>query len=255
MYPVLLHLYGPLSIHSYGAAIVVGLLLFTYLVLHHPQRAKLVSSEQLFDIMTVGIVAGLIGGRLLYVISEQHAESWTSLLFSLQGFSLLGSVIAIVASLAVYLQVHRIPALPFLDLVAIYAPLLQAAGRIGCFLAGCCYGAPASVWWAVTYTHPEVDAPLCMALHPSQLYSAGILVCIFLVLRFVIQHRVTKPGQLIGCYLMLMSAERFITDFFRFDHHQLVGQWGMSVYQWISLAIFAAAATLLFFISLTPARR
>ena len=50
-------------------------------------------------------------------------------------------------------------------------------GRFGCLLAGCCYGRPSDVPWAITFTDPvaaaNVGTPLGIPLHPTQLYDAG----------------------------------------------------------------------------------
>jgi phosphatidylglycerol:prolipoprotein diacylglycerol transferase len=55
-------------------------------------------------------------------------------------------------------------------------------------MAGCCYGRPTNVAWAITFTDPaanfNVGTPLNVALHPTQLYesAAGLFILIALLL-------------------------------------------------------------------------
>ena len=61
MYPKLLHLYGPFFINSYGTMIALALGIFTWLVNKDPRRARLLSSDQLYWTMILGIISGIIG--------------------------------------------------------------------------------------------------------------------------------------------------------------------------------------------------
>ena len=157
------------------------------------------------------------------------------------GFAVLGSLMSILVVAPWYLKKHGIPLFPFLDLIALYAPLLQSISRIGCFLSGCCYGKPTNAWWAVTYTHEACTAPLNIALHPTQLYSAVFLFGIFCFLYYFLQHRVKKEGQLVSAYVFFMAAERYLTDMLRGDQSHFTGSFASS-YQVIAcvLMIFAA---------------
>jgi phosphatidylglycerol:prolipoprotein diacylglycerol transferase len=247
MYPTLIHIYGPLAIHSYGLMILIGLLCYTWLVLNNPRREKLLTKEQLFTILGYGIITGFVGGHLLYVLTENRT---LQALVTPVGFSILGSVIGVILFLHLYLRAQRIPELPFFDLITTYAPIIQAFGRIGCFLAGCCYGSPTTLPWAITYTNPEVEAPLCVALHPSQLYSAVLLFGLTFLLAGVLQYRFKKPGQMLGMYLALISAERFFIDFFRYDHTALDSFCSsISPYQGVALLLFSFSLVLLWVVS------
>jgi phosphatidylglycerol:prolipoprotein diacylglycerol transferase len=219
MYPRLFHIYGPLYIQSYGFAIAVGILVFIYLFLHHRGRKKLITNEQFYTGLGWVITASLIGGHVWYVLSEYHEiESWYEIFIPWTGLSLLGGIIGGGICAYIYFLRNKIPTWPVLDIIGIYLPLVQCFGRIGCFFAGCCHGITTTVPWAVTYTHPEVQAPCYLPLHPSQLYSAALLGGIFVLMYCVLQYRFKKPGQLFALFIILTSLERFITDFWRADH-------------------------------------
>ncbi|MDP3889206.1 MAG: prolipoprotein diacylglyceryl transferase [bacterium] len=215
----LIHICGPISIYSYGIAITLGVLIFMWLVQKHPLFKKLHLQDTFVDILIVGIVTGVIGGRLFYVLSEPDVTLSLKNFISFWegGFSILGTILALVLILPIFLKKRGVPILPVLDLFSIYVPLLQSISRVGCFLAGCCYGIPSNLSWAITYTNSNTVAPLFIAMHPTQLYSVIILLIIFLTMFLLLQKIFKKPGQLTCIYLALASAERFIVDFWRAD--------------------------------------
>jgi phosphatidylglycerol:prolipoprotein diacylglycerol transferase len=203
MSAILIHLWGPFAIHTYGLFIAIGLVIFTMLVMRDLRFKKLCLEDSFFDIVAVGIIAAIFGGRLLYVFSEQ--ESLHSLIdfftFWQGGLAILGGVIGVIIGLSLFLYYKKIPILPFFDLISIYAPLLQAISRLGCFYAGCCYGVSCNFTWAVIYTDPNGYAPLNIYLHPTQLYSASILFLLFLWFYLYIRHKRMYSGFLVTLYI------------------------------------------------------
>lgn len=248
MLHTLIHIYGPFSIHSFGLMIAIGLLITTHLALRHPLRKRIISHPDFINAIVIAISAGFIGSRLLYVIQNWHQlRHWTEVFTVWNGgLSVLGSVIGVLLVIPAYLKRHNIPLLPFLDIIAIHAPLLQSIARLGCFFAGCCFGAATRMPWGITYTDRESFAPLCTALHPTQLYSSLLLFGIFLCMFFIIQKRFKRPGQPLAFYLFLMSLERFSVDFFRGDREFFGLDWmlPLSSHQWISIGIAIVAGLL-----------
>ncbi len=254
MWHTILNIYGPFSIHSYGLMIALGLLIFLYLIKKNSRFAALQLEDRFTAILLVGIIAGLVGGRILFVLSNPEPFSQLSdLLLPWQGgFSLLGTIIAVIIVLPLYLAKLKIPILRFLDLIAIYAPILQAVARIGCFLSGCCHGIPTTQPWGITYTDLHSAAPLYVCLHPTQIYSAIGMLVIFALMYFVFQHRCSKPGQLISVYVIAISIERFIVDFWRGDTQ--IGPL-FSFNQQIAIGLCIAAIIGLIIATLFPTRR
>jgi len=249
MYKELIHLYGPFSIYSYGLFIAIGLCTIIMLMQADRRFNTLNIAPHFNALITVGILSGIVGGRIWYTLTEPDAaRTLTDFLAYWQGgFSVLGCVIGICITLPIFLYRYGIPALPFLDFVAIYAPLVQSISRIGCLCAGCCYGLPSNLLWAIKYHDPDSIAPIGVYLHPTQLYSSILLLIIFCLMYWVLQYRFTRPGQLLSCYLILSSMERFFVDFWRddqtfFTHHTLHF---FSVNQWLALAIIASGIILL----------
>lgn len=220
MNPILYHLWGPFAIHSYGLFIAIGLIIFVILVMKDQRFTALHLEDDFYAIVIAGICAAIIGGRMLYVISEhEHMHSPLDLLAFWQGgLSILGGVIGTIVGLSLFLWYKNIPILPFFDLIAIYAPLLQAVARIGCFYAGCCFGLHCSFLWAIMYTDSNCYAPLYTPIHPTQLYSALLLMIIFICL-FIYSRRPHNSisGMYFFIYITCISAERFFIDFWRAD--------------------------------------
>ena len=225
MYPRLLHLYGPVWIHSYGVMIALGFILFIALTLRHPLRQKYISKEIFLNTIFVGLIGGVLGGRLLF-IATNFSDFLSSPLEALYpwvgGFVVLGSIIGALVSVVWYLRKNRILVLPILDLAALYAPLFQAVARFGCLFAGCCYGAHApDLTWAITFSNTDGLAPLGIPLHPTQVYASLASFGIFLLLNICYRFFRLRFGAVISLYLMLENAARFFVDFWRGDRGQL----------------------------------
>lgn len=252
MLHTLVHIYGPFSIHSFGLMLAFGLAITVFLATRNPLRARIMSSDRFIDAISLTIITGLVGSRLLFVVQNWASlEHWTDI-FSVWtgGFSVLGSVIGVLTLMPIYLAWHQIPFFLFFDLIAIYAPLLQSIARLGCFFAGCCFGSQTTVPWGIIYTDPESFAPLCTQLHPAQLYSSALLFGIFLILIYGAQNYFKKPGYCLAIYLFLISVERFYIDFFRGDHEFFDNEAlkFLSVHQWISIGIAITASLLAVYI-------
>lgn len=245
MYPKILHIYGPLYLQSYGLCIALGVAIFGWLLFKDNRRCKIMSDDQFHWLIMIGIISGVLGGRLLYCITERNLNFLEFFQFWYGGFAVLGSLLGVLLVVPVVLKKHNLPVLPLLDRVAVYAPLLQSISRVGCFLAGCCYGKATMVAWAVTYTNHDCMAPVGVALHPTQLYSALILACVFGIL-YTIQRWAKKDGELLMVYLILMGFERFIVDFFRDDQTYFSKKLAFfSDHQYIALMIMIGAALFL----------
>lgn len=205
--------------------------------------------------MVYGIASGGIGARLLWLFSNLNeinnpleiASIWEG------GLSVLGSIIGVLCMLTVYLSRHKIPLLPFLDLIATYAPLLQSIARLGCFFAGCCYGKICTQAWGIVYTDLGSFAPLNQALHPTQLYSAGALFALFILLVFMARNLSLRTGSIFSFYLAGAGLERFVVDFFRADQEWLPGGLRLfSLHQCIALGLVACGLVIYILIARAP---
>ncbi len=222
MPPILFHIYGPIAIHSFGLMIALGLIVTLSLLLRDKPLQKMISHKQLETIFQLSFFSGIAGGRIWFLMTNSSMiESWTDCFTVwVGGLSILGALIGIIGTLFIYFYYIKLPALPILDRIALYAPLLQSISRLGCFFAGCCFGQPTNLPWGVVYENCDSLAPLHVTLHPTQLYSSLFLACNFIMLLCYDRYCTSKnkrSGQILAMYIMLMSVERFMVDFLRGD--------------------------------------
>jgi phosphatidylglycerol:prolipoprotein diacylglycerol transferase len=248
MYPTLIHIYGPLAIHSYGVMIALGICVFTICVMNDHRRKKLVTEDQFVSLLIRGIIAATVGGKVLFALmnSDTFTHPFELLQFWHGGFSILGSLIAVICVIPFYVRRFNIALAPFLDLIALYAPLLQSIARLGCLFAGCCFGKASNTLFSMAVAD---DYGNLIYRHPTQLYSSAALFIIFLVLYLFIQRRTKKNGQLALWYLILATTERGLIDIFRSEQQfgtSFPFSW-FSINQCIAFTIGAGACILLLF--------
>jgi phosphatidylglycerol:prolipoprotein diacylglycerol transferase len=125
----------------------------------------------------------------------------------------------------------------YFDLVMPQIALAQGIGRIGCFLAGCCYGKETDSRLSLVF-HESEYAPNGVRLIPTQLYSAAFDIGLFAAL-LLIDRKKKADGQVAGAYLVLYSVGRFLIEFFRGDLER--GTIGvLSTSQFIAIFLFLA---------------
>ena len=195
-------------------------------------------------IMNLGIycaLAGIVGAKIFMIVLDPYYRKNPAQIFTLStlqsaGIWYGGFILALVFAFF-YMRSQN---LPFLKTCDVFAPGLaigHAIGRLGCFAAGCCYGKPTSLPWAVTYTNPDANgAPLGVPLHPTQIYEAVIesIICVVL---YQLATRRHKDGSIIAFYLILSGIARFCVEFLRaHDEANPLGG-SLTLEQWISLAV------------------
>jgi len=239
MFPILFQ-YQRLTLYTYGLLIATGFLAALWLVGREARRRGL-DPKQYQDLGFIVLIGALVGSRLFYVLIEwehfaQHPmqviEIWKG------GLVFYGGFVCAALGALWFVRAKGLPLWTTGDIVAPGIALGQFFGRLGCFFAGCCFGAECDLPWAVTFTDPRGLAPLGLALHPTQLYSALTNFAIFSVLYFVARPRQRFEGQLFGLYLTLYPPARFVIEFFRDDPRGALGPLSTSQALGIPLFLF-----------------
>ncbi len=238
MHPVLFKI-GPITIYSYGIFIASAVFLALAFSIKEAKRKGL-DPKIASDLGFYSIIMGVIGSRLGYVLVNPSEflknpflvfKLWEGGLVFISGF-ILG-----VLFLLFYLKKKKQPILDWLDTFAIGIPLGQFVGRIGCFMAGCCYGKVCRLPWAVEFHDPLSIAPQGVPLHPTQIYHSIAGLITFVVL-FLVRKRVKTSGKLFFLLIVLYSFFRFIIEFFRGDPRPYLGPF--SITQWLAIFMFFA---------------
>jgi phosphatidylglycerol:prolipoprotein diacylglycerol transferase len=133
------------------------------------------------------------------------------------GFVFYGSLLFVVPTIIIWLRKNKVPVRPFFDIVAIAGPIIHAIGRLGCFMAGCCYGIACDNSLGVVFNHPDSLAhPLHTPLYPTQLFDVLINLIIIAIL-MVVSKRKHFAGQLFLMYIVLYAIGRSINEIYRGD--------------------------------------
>lgn len=240
MFPKLLQI-GSFSLPSYGLMVALGFLAALWVVRRLAAKAKL-ADESVTNLVIYCAFAGLAGAKLFMFLfdwetfANHPGEIFSVATLQAAGVYQGGFLLALCFALW-YTRKYQMPVLTTIDVFAPGIALGHGFGRIGCFLAGCCYGTSCDRPWAVRFHDPETyklsGTPLEVPLHPTQLYEAAFNFALF---GFLYKYFMggPRPGQVFGAYLTLYSIFRFGVEFVR--HHEQSLKWGLSNTQWISLA-------------------
>jgi phosphatidylglycerol:prolipoprotein diacylglycerol transferase len=236
MYPVLFHL-GSFEITSFGAMVALGAALGILLLRHELVRSGLDGAKGI-DAALVGVLGGLAGAKLLYVI-EHWAEPLSDTLLSRGGMSWFGGFTGGVLAGLAMIAWQRMPLMSVLSAAAPALALGQAIGRIGCFLVGDDYGRPTSLPWGIAF--PQGLPPTTARVHPTQLYECGALLATAAIL-IRLRRRGTADRAVFAWYLVLAGGMRFLIEMVRVN---IVVFAGLTTAQLFSAALVLVGAWLL----------
>jgi phosphatidylglycerol:prolipoprotein diacylglycerol transferase len=252
MYPRLLEL-GPITVYTYGVLLAAAYLLGLKLAMVRAERRGL-DGARVLDLGIYIIIAALIGAKLLLLVTDFRsftADPRELLTLARSGGVFYGGLILAVAVALWYIRRVRLPLWATCDVFAPGIALGHVVGRFGCFFAGCCYGRPTNLPWAITFKDPfaaaNVGTPLNVPLHPTQLYEAGAELLILIVL--LVTERKGRPfaGRTFWLYILLYATSRFIIEFFRGDERGAVGIFSTS--QFISILLAPLAVLMLAYLA------
>jgi phosphatidylglycerol:prolipoprotein diacylglycerol transferase len=213
---------GPVTLHTYGVLLALAFVAGLWVAARQARKEGL-DGARVADMAVYVLIAGLIGAKLLLLGVEwrTYARSWKEIGSLVQsGGVFYGGLLGALPVAWWYMRRHKLPTWRTADALAPAVVLGQAIGRLGCFAAGCCYGRPADVPWAVTFRDPytlrQVGTPLDIPLHPSQLYESLAALAIFGLLMWM-STRKRFHGQIVMAYVGLYAVVRFVLEYFRGD--------------------------------------
>lgn len=182
----------------------------------------------ILDLYLVLMVASLAGARLFHVFYEEpsyYFDDWTRM-FELWrgGYVFFGGFGGAWACGVLYWKIRRTHEIPLAALHDVFAPVISFGylfGRVGCLLAGCCYGRLCELPWSLS------------GRHPTALYSSLWELGVFMVLLGAEGKLKKTPGHLFWLWLGLHSLGRFLIEFYRDDFRGPT--LGVSISGWISV--------------------
>jgi phosphatidylglycerol:prolipoprotein diacylglycerol transferase len=256
MRPTLIDLPLPGGLHfplgAYGTFLVLGMLAAAWVSGRHGGRLGLTRRDA-FDLGLWLLVGGVAGAHLLYIAT--HLDGYLAGAASLRrgGLAYYGGLAAAVPALWLWSRRRGVPCADLLDFVAPLGALGLGITRIGCFLNGCCWGAPSDLPWAVSFPAGSLpqraqaalglvgaEAP-SLAVHPVQLYELAAAVAMFALLWARFPRR-RRAGETAVAFGLLYGTWRLAIEWLRADAAGWrPGVHAVTVYQGLSLAVIAIA--------------
>ncbi|MCP5101839.1 MAG: prolipoprotein diacylglyceryl transferase, partial [bacterium] len=208
MYPVLIKI-GPVTIHTYGFLLAVGVLSAILLCLHLAKKQD-IDRKRLADFMFYTILVGLLGAKLFLLVTEfeyysQNTGQLKYLITSAGTF--YGGLIFGALFAAWYLRKYKMNFPVLVDIIAPSVALAHFFGRMGCFMAGCCWGRDAH-GCSIAVTFPDAGATTGVEhgvpLYPTQLAESILNLLNFIVLMLLYKKR-KFDGQIFSIYIFNYS--------------------------------------------------
>lgn len=235
MLPILFQIKG-LIIYSYPLMVGVATGL-AYLLLQNFVESKKITTKY-FNLIFLGcLFFSWLGAKVFFLIFSGFEETKKIALNSNfwigGGFVFYGGFIA--TSLFILFVIFILKKWKWEEGKYFFPVLLlsHGVGRIGCFLAGCCFGHQSTLFWAIEKEGKNI--------HPVQIYESLLLLFLGFIFLKIIEKLSTL--QALIYYLLLYGASRFFLEFFRGD--LVRGEiFNLSSSQFISIILIIMAISL-----------
>jgi phosphatidylglycerol:prolipoprotein diacylglycerol transferase len=243
--------FGTFYLPTYGVLVAAAFLVALWLTSRLAKDAGM-NPEVIVNLGVYCALAGIVGAKVLMIAMDPSYRANPAEIFSLATLQsagiFYGGLIAAILMAFIYMRRNHLPFFSTADLFAPGLALGHGIGRLGCFAAGCCWGKPTHLPWAVVFTNPDaraVGVPMGIPLHPTQIYESisEFVICGML---YFFARKPHRPGSILGGYLALYGVTRFLVEFLReHDESNPLGL-ALSLEQWISLGLAAVGAYLIF---------
>lgn len=271
MHSTLFTIFG-LPIRAYGLMMVVGFSLGIWRAVRVSKKRYGIEPERVYDLALVLLISGVIGARIVYVLLNPDTESWRSFYAVWQGgLSFHGGLACAMICGWIYVRIAKLSYWTCADLFAPSLAIGYAFTRIGCFLNGCCYGAPTTLPWGVRFLEdgPSTSSGCVLTppSHPTQIYAFLANLIIFWLLTRLERPStssgcpstssgclVRKPGFVFIGYIGLYSIYRFLIEFLRNGYSASPWHFGLTQAQGVSIAMIAISAVLMLTVYRKPVK-
>jgi len=228
---------GPLELKTFGLCFAAGFIAAAAVLARHlKELGKPV--DWAYEVIFAGLVGGVIGSRLDYVLQnwDEVSDDFVGNLFSGSGLVWFGGLVGGAVGVLLWAWRRGFLGLQLLDVCAVPLALGYAIGRVGCQLSGDGdYGTESDLPWAMAY--PDGSVSTTDEVHPTPIYESVAVGLIALGL-WRLRGRLA-PGAVFAIYLVAVGLERLLIEFIRRNDDVAVG---LTLAQLMSLALMAAGA-------------
>jgi len=251
---------GALKITWFGLMLALGFF-SAYLTWLFAGRRAGYDSNFAADLLLWIMVSGILGARLGYILANfgYFLENPLKVFMVNEGGLIFyGGLIGGILGLYILSRRRKIRFIPLIDFVVTAVPVSHFFGRMGCFINGCCHGAPHEGLLAVQY--PYMSQPwyrqvelgeitrftrMALPVHPVQIYEGLFNLLLFGVLLWCYGRNRQKAGKTAGLYLMVYPVGRMCFELLRGDERLMLGS--VNIAQLLSLGLFIMGALLFAF--------
>lgn len=237
------NLFGLINIPSYGLMIATGVIVANIIAMIIIKKSKYDLND--FIIMEGYCLFGaFVGAKLLYLIVSFKDIQWDKIFdfnyfnnLMLAGFVFYGGLIGGLVFVFLGGKIHKINTQEYIRKFIFLIPLIHGFGRIGCHMAGCCYGRPYHGAFAIVFPENSYALP-GVKLFPIQITEAILLFTIAFIMIYLGEKK--NFYYTVEFYFIVYGIVRFILEFARYDEIRGIYM-GLSTSQWISLVLIIIA--------------
>jgi phosphatidylglycerol:prolipoprotein diacylglycerol transferase len=215
------------------------------------------SGAGVLDFVLAALGGGAVGARLYYFVPlwirgvmtfPQLFSSWSD------GSGFYGAFIGGAIALAVTARFKKMPVLATWDATMGIVPLGFGIGKLGCFLAGCCYGmpspaglrfAPGSLCYNTQLGDHQIPrgAASSLPVVPIQLFDMIFGFALYAALEVLMRSPSKRHGEVYAASAVGYSAYRFVIEFYRNDpDRHTFGSSVLTDSQYTAIVVFVVAA-------------
>ncbi len=228
---------GPVSIKTWGLMVALGFLAALLVGIAETKRHQ-IKPDHMYNIMLLGIIFGLLGGRLLYVAVHwsHYGQNLIDIFKLWEGGAIFYGGFALAAAVIYYyIRKHKLSFWRIADITALSLGIGIFVGRIGCYLIGDHMGKVTEFITGVTY-FGEIR-------HNTAMYSSLVGLIFFLVI-WPLRKKIKTSGVIFAVFLIWYSFTRFFIDHLRdFD----IRVYGLTGSQYLSVALLIFGIALLIY--------
>lgn len=243
-------MYGVMAVLGFAACVLVGSRLIKRYDINIYDFALTMIAAAISLAVFACLMYGLTNIRLI-IYAFAHFDTlgfdgwWACVKHAFSGIVFYGGFIGGAVGILIYTKYAKdVKAYRdhLLDIYAVLTPLFHGFGRIGCFLAGCCYGVESEFGFTV-HDNPINPTINDVNRFPIQLVESACNFILFFILLYLFKKRITE-SRLIYIYMLTYPVVRFVTEFFRGDEYRGIF-FGLSTSQWVSIFLFVFALIML----------
>lgn len=190
------------------------------LYLQYQPLFKLKHDSEKFKIhlsLLISVIGGFAGAFLFDAYSQGIALTFENV--NKVGLTFLGGLLSGLTILMVSLKLFSLPILETLNILSLPFCIGHFFGRLGCFMAGCCFGSKTSSIFGVVF--PVGSLPYnhyheLVKIHPTQLYESVFVLAVFV---FLTKSKYKHPFYF---YIIAYSIFRFLVEYIRSDDRGII---------------------------------